>query len=130
MNENQKKIKALIIALEKQALEDWNNGNPDRFIELSSDEVVYIDPAFESKLEGKKALENYYDSIRGKIMLDNYQMIDPVVQLFPGIAVLTYHYQVHRNGITFKMNCSEVYKSEESNQWKIVNTHWSFVKPQ
>lgn len=58
-------IKASIIALEKQALELWSNGNPDGFIELSSDDVVYIDPAFENKLVGKKALEDYYNTIRG-----------------------------------------------------------------
>lgn len=46
-------VKSTIIALEEQALKLWNNGNPDGFIELSSDDVVYIDPAFENKLEEK-----------------------------------------------------------------------------
>ena len=63
-------IKATIIALEEQALALWNNGNPDGFLELSTEDVVYIDPAFESKLEGKKALEDYYNTIRGKIKID------------------------------------------------------------
>ena len=39
-------IKATIIALEEQALALWNNGNPDGFLELSTEDVVYIDPAF------------------------------------------------------------------------------------
>lgn len=51
---NNEDIKATIIALEKQALKLWNNGNPDGFLELSTDDIIYIDPAFESKLEGKK----------------------------------------------------------------------------
>ena len=38
---NNEDIKATIIALKKQALEQWNNGNPDGFIALSSDDVVY-----------------------------------------------------------------------------------------
>jgi len=120
-------IKAVIITLEKQALELWNDGNPDGFIDLSSDDVVYIDPAFENKLEGKKALEEYYNSIRGKVKIDLYRMINPVVQLSSDVAVLIYDYEAHRDGQAFRMHCTEVYKLGISNQWKIVHTHWSFV---
>jgi len=115
--------------LEKQALELWNNGNPDGFIDLSSDDIVYFDPAFNSQPEGKKALEEYYNSIRGKIKIDFYEMINPVVLLSPEVAVLAYNYEAHRDGMIFKMNCTEVYSLDSSNQWKIMHTHWSFVQP-
>ncbi|MDD4142657.1 MAG: nuclear transport factor 2 family protein [Bacteroidales bacterium] len=127
MTEN--KIKASIIALERQALEQWNNGNPNGFINLSADDVVYIDPAFENKLVGKKVLEDYYNTIRGKIKIDRYEMINPTVQLSAEVAVLTYNYEAQRDGQTFRMNCTEVYKLESPNQWKIIHTHWSFVQP-
>jgi len=121
--------KAKIIALEKQALELWNSGNPDGFLELTSEDVVYIDPAFERKLEGKKALTEYYNTVRGKIKIDQYEMINPTVQLSTNMAVLTYNYIVQRDGFTFRMNCTEVYQLGISNQWKIIHTHWSFVQP-
>lgn len=123
------KIKASIIALEKQALEQWNNGNPDGFINLSADDVVYMDPVFENKLEGKKALEDYYNTIRGKIKINQYEMINLAVQLLAEVAVLTYNYEVRRDGEIFRMNCTEVYRLDMSNQWKIIHTHWSFVQP-
>lgn len=126
MTENE--IKDLIIALERRALELWNNGNPDGFLELTSEDIVYIDPAFERKLEGKKALTEYYNTVRGKIKIDQYEMINPTVQLSADIAVLTYNYAVQRDGLTFKMNCTEVYQLDISNQWKIIRTHWSFVQ--
>jgi len=107
----------------------WNNGNPDGFLELSTDDIIYIDPAFESKLEGKKALEDYYNTIRGKIKIDLYKMIDPVVLVSPGVAVLTYNYEAHRDGMVFTMNCTEVYRLDPTNTWKIIHTHWSFVQP-
>lgn len=122
-------IKDTIIALEKQALELWNNGNPDGFIDLSADDVVYIDPAFENKLEGKNALEDYYNTIRGKVKIDVFKMINPVVQLSSDVAVLTYNYEAHRDGMVFKMNCTEIYRLEKTNQWKIIHTHWSFFQP-
>ena len=62
--------KAAIMALEKQALKLWNNGNPDGFLGLCSTDVVYLDPALESKLEGIKALEEYYNTIRGKSKIE------------------------------------------------------------
>ena len=61
-------VKAAIITLETKALELWNNGNPDGFLELSADDVVYFDP--EQKLEGKRALEDYYNSIRGMVKVE------------------------------------------------------------
>lgn len=121
-------IKSTIIALEEQALKLWNNGNPDGFIELSSDDVVYIDPAFENKLEGKKALEEYYNQVRGKIKIDSYKMINRTVQVATDVAILTYNYEAHRDGQVFRMNCTEVYQLTPSDQWKIIHTHWSFVR--
>ncbi len=117
-----------IIALEKQALEQWNNGNPDGFIDLSSNDIVYFDPALENKLEGRKALEDYYNTIRGKIKIDTYKMINPTVQLTSEMAVLTYDYEVHRDSRIFKMHCTEVYCLDSSDHWKIIHTHWSFVQ--
>lgn len=123
-------IGAAIAALERQALELWNNGNPDGFIGLSSDDVVYFDPALENKLEGKKALEAYYDTIRGKIKIDSYEMIDPVVQPASDAAVLAYDYEARRDGRIFRMHCTEVYRRDSSGRWEIIHTHWSFVPPE
>lgn len=121
-------VKAKIIALEKQALALWNNGNPDGFIELSSDDIIYFDPSFETGPEGKKALEAYYNTIRGKIKIDRYQMIEPIVRVAPDMALLTYDYEAHRDNMVFKMHCTEVYKIDSSGRWKIIHTHWSFVR--
>lgn len=126
MASNSEDLKVFILSLEEQALKLWNRGNPDGFIELSSDDVVYIDPAFKNKLEGKKALEEYYNSIRGKVEIDRYKMIEPTVLLSSDVAVLAYDYEAYRDDRTFRMHCTEVYKLDSSEQWKIIHTHWSF----
>ena len=100
---------AAIIALEKRALERWNQGDPDGFLELTSGDVVYFDPALGRKLIGKKALGEYYGTVRGKIRIDTYRMIGPVVRLSPGAAVLAYDYEALRDGQVFRMHCTEVY---------------------
>lgn len=126
---NSEDVKAKIIALEKQAMELWNNGDPDGFIDLSSDDVVYIDPFFEQKLEGKKALTDYYNTIRGQVKTDSYEMIRPVVQLTSDAAVLIYNFVAYGGGDVHRWNCTEVYKLDSQNKWKIIHTHWSFVQP-
>lgn len=106
---------AAIIALEeRRALERWNQGDPDGFLELTSGDVVYFDPALGRKLIGKKALGEYYGMVRGKVRIDTYRMIDPVVRLSPGAAVLAYDYEVLRDGQVFRMHCTEVYTAATS----------------
>jgi len=126
---NDEDVKATIIALEKQALELWNNGNPDGFLELSSDDVIYFDPFFEYKLEGKKSLEDYYNKIRGQFKVESYKMIRPVVQSISEVSILTYNLTSQSGNETYKWNCTEVYKLNSHSQWEIIHTHWSFVQP-
>ena len=47
-----------IIALERRAPGRWNQGDPDGFLELTSGDVVYFDPALGRKLIGKKPSES------------------------------------------------------------------------
>ena len=108
-------------------MELWNNGNPDGFLELSSDYVVYFDPVFEKKFVGKKALEEYYEGFRGKNKIDSYDMIEPMVQVMSDCAVLMYDYEARQESKSYRMHCTEVYKTDLSGQWKITHTHWSFV---
>lgn len=122
-------VEDTIIAIEKQALALWNSGNPDGFLELCSSDVVYIDPAFDCKLEGKQALEEYYNTVRGKVKIDIYEMIKPTVQVSSDVAVLTYNYEAHRDGVVYRMSCTEVYKLDSFDKWRIIHTHWSFVQP-
>lgn len=122
-------IKAEILSLEKHALELWNNGNPDAYLELYADDVTYFDPAFENKFVGKEAVTNYYESFRGKNIIDSFEMINPNVLVMNDCAVLTFDYKSNRDDKTFRMQCTEVYKLNDSGQWKIVHFHWSFVLP-
>lgn len=131
MNTDKQKndIAAHIIELEKTALEQWNNGNPSGFLQQSEQEVTYFDPFFEQRLTGYAELSAYYESIRGKVYANRYAMINPAVQINGNTAVLTYNLNSYTGNEVYKWNCSEVYVYNESGEWKIIHTHWSFVKP-
>ena len=129
-NETQKEsIGELIISLEKQALEIWNNGNPDAYLALSDADVIYFDPMLERKMEGLDRLTAYYEQARGMVHVDRYEMICPVVQATENMAVLTFNLNSYEGDKAYKWNCTEVYRRNSANEWKIIQTHWSLVRP-
>lgn len=119
-------IQQHIIALEIAALERWNNGDPDGYLALSSLDVIYIDPFFEQKLEGFKALKEYYERIRGKIHVDHYELLNPTVQLMKDRAVLTFKHCSYCGEKVYKWNCTDVYQLNL--QWQIIHTPWSLIE--
>jgi ketosteroid isomerase-like protein len=118
-----------IIGLEKSALERWNNGDPSGFLELSATDVVYFDPGLERRMDGIDNLSKYYEAIRGKIHVDRYEMLNPNVQAVENMAVLTFNLISYIGDAPHRWNCTEVYRLESDGNWKIIQTHWSFTKP-
>lgn len=125
----EKNISDKIISLEKEALERWNNGDPSGYLELSANDVVYFDPFLNKRLNGHAELTQLYESIRGTIKVDKYEMINPLVQGNEGIAVLTFNLVSYTGSMVSKWNCTEVFRKETDGNWKIIQTHWSFTSP-
>ena len=122
-------ISRIIIEMEKSALERWNNGDPSGFLEISAKDVVYFDPMTEQRLDGLDKLTELYEKIREKIHVDKYDMINPRVQAVDKMAVLTFNLISYSGETGHKWNCTEVYRLDNDNQWRIIQTHWSLPKP-
>lgn len=114
-----------IINMECAALDRWIHGDPGGFLDISAPDVVYFDPIQERRLNGLAALTNLYESLRGQILADRYEMIDPRVQVYGNAAVLTFNYVSEHQGETQAWNCTEVYARDSDHPWRIVQTHWS-----
>lgn len=123
----QSDIAQKIISMERAALDRWGKGDPSGFLEISADDVSYFDPFLESRIDGKEALANLYESLRGEIFIEKYEMINPRVQLVEGIAVLTFNLISKSGESENKWNCTEVYMRSGSS-WQIIQTHWSFTR--
>ncbi len=122
-------IAAEILALETVALDAWNRGNPTPYLELLSPDITYFDPFLEKRKNGFESMRIFYEGLRGKGETDRYEMVDPVVQLYGSVAVLTYHLHSYAGGIHYPWNCTEVYRQQENGKWQIVHNHWSFIRP-
>jgi len=117
-----------LLAMERAALDRWGNGDPSGFLEISDEDVVYFDPFRERRVDGLPALSALYESFRGQVQLESYEIINPKVQTWNGGAVLTFNYtSLSKGGNTARWNCTEVYRLTDAG-WRIIQTHWSFTK--
>lgn len=119
---------AVILSLERDALERWSQGDPDGFLDLSAADVSYFDPFNPGRLDGLAALSSLYEEIRGRIHIERFEMIAPRVQIAGEVAVLTYRFDSHGSEGSMHWNTTEVYRRSPDG-WKIIHTHWAFNRP-
>lgn len=120
--------KQKIIDLEKGALDRWCKGDPSGYLEISAPDVTYFDPFLERRLDGLKALTEYYETLRGRVSVERYELLNPEVVSYGDFAVLTFNYISYGGNEKSRWNCSEVYRKLPIG-WRIVQTHWSFTQP-
>lgn len=126
---NQESIATTIIEMEKVALEKLNKGNPSGYLDIYADDITYFDPFQEKRFDGFESIETFYKSLEGTIYIEQYEMINPVVQVTGELAVLSYNLVSHIGNDIFREKCTEVYKQQTEKQWKIIHSHWSIITP-
>lgn len=120
-------IPSLIISMECAALDRWIHGDPSGFLEISAPDVVYFDPYRAQRIDGLEALTTLYKEIWGKVLLDRYELLNPLVQVVGDAAVLTFNYVSYTGETEYRWNCTEVYR-RNGDRWQIIQTHWSYTQ--
>ena len=116
-----------IIAMECAALDRWGNGDPSGFLEICAPDVVYFDPSLEQRIDGRDALGEYYEGIRGKVSFERFELLNPIVQRVGDAAVITFNFVSYGKAEDeYKWNCTEVYR-RSGEGWEIIQTHWSYT---
>ncbi len=121
-----------ILSLERAAMERWRNGDPFGFVELSGEDICYVDPGLVKPILGIKEYQSYMDQAKGKIYYQGSEFIEPKVVRVGDAALLSYNYrstELSPEGQALSQtpwNATEVYFQRQG-VWKIVHTHWSFV---
>jgi ketosteroid isomerase-like protein len=124
-----------VIAMERAALDRWGVGDPHGYLEIMASDVTYFDPVQERRIDGLRAITALLESWTGKIKVDRYDMVSPMVQQHGDAAVLTFNlvsYRRRADGSEYAIahwNSTEVYVRIDAG-WRIVHSHWSFVKPE
>lgn len=121
-----------ILSFEQAAMERWRNGDPLGFVELSANDVCYVDPGLVKPICSLDEYRSFMQKLIGKISYQGSEFIDPTVVQVGDAALLSYNYrstQLSSEGIVVTQtpwNATEVYFKRQG-EWKIVHTHWSFI---
>ena len=124
-----------IIAMERAALDRWGVGDPRGYLDIMAPEATYFDPFQERRLDGLRAITALLEPLTGKISVDRYDMVRPLVQQHGDAALLTFNlvsYQRRADGTEHAVahwNSTEVYARADAG-WRIIHSHWSLVKPE
>ncbi len=121
------------MSLEKGAMNRWKNGDTWGWAEISAPEITYIDPGLTKHIEGLEEYKKYLKQFEGKINYQGSEFINPKVVKHGNIAVLTYNYKSTKTGADGSISNQTLWNTTEvycllDEKWKIIHTHWSYVK--
>jgi ketosteroid isomerase-like protein len=124
---------AEVIALERAALDRWGQGDPSAYLALFDADVTYFDPMQERRVDGLAAMEALFVPIAGRIRVDRYDMLRPLVQHHGEMALLSFNLVSFRTDdgrerAISSWNSTEAYRRTPQG-WRIVHSHWSFITP-
>ncbi len=117
-------VEQTILTLERRAMDQWLQGNPDGFLAISDPGITYFHSVTEARLDGIAAVRVLYETYRGRPLFDRYEIVGPKVVAASGTAVLTYQLVTHNASLTRRWHASEVYRHTRTG-WRIVHTHFS-----
>jgi ketosteroid isomerase-like protein len=117
-----------ILALERQAMDGWQNGNPDPTLAVADPEITYFHVVTDKRLEGLPALRALCEGYRGRPLFDSYELAEPKVQTSGDTAILTYILVMRMGTATTRWNATQVYQRKKEG-WRVIHSHWSENKP-
>ena len=125
-------IEQLVLEKEKDALNSWAEGSITGYTKYFDDEVTYIDDiGAHNRIDGLPAVRAYAGTLdsMGMITKHRYEIINPKVQVYQDIAIITLQYHPYKPDDTpgTKWKATSVYALID-NDWKVVHAHWSMLK--
>src|SRR5688500_14471336 len=124
-----------VIATERAALERWGKGDPDGFLSTYAPEITYFSPTEERRVDGLPAMTALLAPIRGKIIIDRWEMLNAKVQGHGDVAVLTYQVVNYRRlpdgteRSTTRWNSTAVFQ-RIGGKWRTIHSHFSYTRPE
>jgi ketosteroid isomerase-like protein len=119
-----------VLAQERRALDQWSQGHPGGYGDSDADDITYFDDiGAQTRLDGRAAVRDYLTGLAGKIPEHRYDIVNPKVQAYGDVAILTLLYRTFTpdgNPLTpWKATC--VYR-RMADGWRRVHAHWSMLK--
>ena len=130
MTMDQSNAEEAILAQERDALERWSAGDPEGYVQSAAADMTYVDfIGAHLRLDGIQAVRDYLAGLKGAFPAHTYEIVDPRVQVYGDVGILTQHYYpTSLEGEAMgpsKATC--VYRWIDGT-WKMVHAHWSVIE--
>lgn len=127
---SERDVAGAILARERAALDRWSGGDPSGYARDGADDLTYFDDiGAHSRVDGLEAVRRYLGTLEGRIPAHEYEIVDPRVQVFGDVGILTLHY--HPFGADgeplARWKATSVYL-RVTDEWRLVHAHWSVAK--
>ena len=118
-----------ILAKEHERLDHWSNGSLVAYGRCATEDVSYFDDiGAQDRLDGLPTLMAYLADLEGQIPAHDYEIVNPRVQLYGDVGVVTLRYHPSLNGEPLqRWKATSVYSLNEG-EWSMVHAHWSMCK--
>ena len=116
-----------VLAQARKDFDSWADGDTEGYGESAADDVTYFHnvPAH-PRVDGIRAFREYLVALRGQIPPHRYEIVNPKVQVYGSVGILTLHYRAlsSEGELLARARGTCVYR-ETNGAWKMVHTHWS-----
>ena len=130
--QTQENVKQTILELERQVLDLYSKGNAIGYTNNFANDVTYFDDiAAHNRVDGLEEAKDYFATLEGKVPVHKYELVEPKVQVYNDIAILTmqYHSTMPEGEPGPPWKATSVYHLING-KWQVVHAHWSLVKAQ
>ena len=129
-NQEHSSIIDTILKKEKQSLDNWSKGDPLGYSVNFSKDVTYMDDiGAQSRINGLEEVQSYLKSLDGKIPPHSYKIVNPHVQDYGDMAILTFQYHgSSENGEPGHPWKATVVYRYANNDWMVEHANWSLIK--
>ena len=121
---------AAILAQVRRDLDGWSSGDPREYAQSAADDVTYFDNiAAHTRVDGIQAFREYLSALQGQIPKHTYEIVDPKIQVYGDIGILTLHYYASSaDGEPITRGKGTCVYRQTAGAWRMVHTHWSSLE--
>ena len=121
---------AAILARERHALDQWSQGRVLQYFDRWADEVTYFDDiGAHRRIDGIAGMRAYAAGLEGKVPAHRYDLVDPKVQVYGDVGIVTLRYEPSGpDGTPLQRWKATVVYQRAGGEWRVVHAHWSMVK--
>lgn len=119
-----------ILAQARVELDSWSAGDTLGYAQSAADDVTYFDfIGAQALVDGIQAFRDYLSGLQGSFPVHTYEIVDPKVQVYGDVGILTLHYYpTSLDGEPMGASKGTCVYRRIDGTWHLIHVHWSKVE--